>query len=131
MPVPFVVVLEQGYIVNQMGPPNLDTSNSKLDVIFFEGNVGRRKDFSCKDTWVQRNKPSVWWPRDWLPLDVEGDIRVLLLEYSISDDGVEGVLDQLQSFLVFRYGYLSLESPSVSTVHASNYHLSCKYSSNC
>ncbi|KAG0612981.1 hypothetical protein M758_6G067300 [Ceratodon purpureus] len=90
-----------GYLVNQMGPPNLDISSSKLDVIFFEGNVGTRKDMSCKDTWVQRGKPNVWWPRDWLPKDLGGDIRVLLLEYSISDEGIEGVLDQLQRLLVF------------------------------
>lgn len=77
-------------------------SDTKLDVIFFEGNVGRRKYLSCKDTWVQRDKPDVWWPRDWLPKDFQGDIRVLLLEYSISEAGVEGVVDELQRLLVFR-----------------------------
>ena len=106
--------------MNQMGPPNLDISSSKLDVIFFEGNVGTRKDMSCKDTWVQRGKPNVWWPRDWLPKDLGGDIRVLLLEYSISDEGIEGVLDQLQRLLVFRYRSLSLELSTVTFVHEDN-----------
>lgn len=71
-------------------------------MIFFEGNVGRRKDLSCKDTWVQRGKPNVMWPGDWLPKDLGVDIRVLLLEYSISEAGVEGVLDELHRLLVFR-----------------------------
>ena len=111
--------------MNQVWPlvDPLDPSKpnvAKVDVIFFEGNVGRRKDMSCKDTWVQRGKPNVWWPRDWLPQDLGGDIRVLLLEYSISDDGVEGILDQLQRLLVFRYKYLSLETLYLSLGTVSN-----------
>lgn len=82
--------------------PLESTSNPILDVIFFEGNVGRSKYLSCKDTWVQRGKPDVCWPRDWLPKDFKGGIRVLLLEYSISEAGVKGVVDELQSLLVFR-----------------------------
>ena len=115
----------QAYLVNQMGSPNLDASDSKLDVIFFKRNVGRRKDMSYEDTWVQRDKPNVWWPRDWLPKDLGGEIRVLLLKYSISDDGVEGVLDQLQRLLVFRYRYLSLETLSIKTVHKDKSHVWC------
>jgi hypothetical protein len=104
-PVLRVTVLEQGYLVNPVWPLE-STSETKLDVIFFEGNVGRRKHLSCKDTWVQRGvqrgKPVIWWPRDWLPKDFKGEIRVLLLEYSISEAGVEGVVDELQRVLVFR-----------------------------
>ncbi|KAG0586827.1 hypothetical protein KC19_2G120600 [Ceratodon purpureus] len=89
-----------GYLVNPVWPLE-STPETSLDVIFFEGNVGRRKYLSCKDTWVQRGKPDVWWPRDWLPKDFKGDIRVLLLEYSISEAGVEGVVEELQRLLVF------------------------------
>ncbi|KAG0612962.1 hypothetical protein M758_6G066100 [Ceratodon purpureus] len=90
-----------GYLVSQVWSPTKSDA-SKMDVLFFEGNVGKMKDMSCKETWVQRDKPNVWWPRDWLPKDLGGDIRVLLLEYSISDDGVDGVLEQLETLLVFR-----------------------------
>ena len=71
---------------------------------------------SCKDTWVQRGKPDVWWPRDWLPKDLGDDIRVLLLEYSISDDGVEAVVQRLQMLLVFRYRFLCFETPSAKEI---------------
>ncbi|KAG0586806.1 hypothetical protein KC19_2G119000 [Ceratodon purpureus] len=89
-----------GYLVNPVWPLQ-HTTDSKLDLIFFEGNVGRRRYLSCKDTWVQRGKPDVWWPQDWLQKDFKGDIRVLLLEYSISEAGVEGVVEELQRLLVF------------------------------
>ena len=91
-----------GYLVNPVGTQSDTASDTKLDVIFFEGNVGERKYLSCKDTWVQRGKPEVWWPRDWLSKDFKGDIRVLLLEYSISESGVKDVVDDLQRLLVFR-----------------------------
>lgn len=98
----FFVPFWQGRLVNEVWPLSRDSPDSKLDVIFFEGNVGRRKRLSCLDTWVQRGKPNVQWPREWLPKDLGVDIRVLVLEYAISDRGVEGVSDELQTFLLFR-----------------------------
>jgi serine/threonine protein kinase len=107
------------YMVNEVGAPETGASTSNtLDVIFFDGNVGERKFLSCKDTWVQRGKPNVWWPRDWLFKDFKGEIRVLVLQYDISEKekgvegkgvekkgvekkGVENVVHELQRFLVF------------------------------
>jgi hypothetical protein len=98
----------QGNLTNRVWPRER-VSNWKLDVIFFEGNVGARKSLSCRDTWLQRNEPKVFWPRDWLPQDVHKDIRVLVLEYCISGKWTEGLLTDIKKSLIFRcelQGYL-------------------------
>jgi len=97
----------QNFTVNQVWPPENSTENigsdtPGIDVIFFEGNVGGRCTFSCRDTWLQRKNPHTWWPQDWLRHDVKGNIRVLVLEYSISDVGLEGVVENLKANLIFR-----------------------------
>ncbi|KAG0612980.1 hypothetical protein M758_6G067200 [Ceratodon purpureus] len=91
-----------GCLVNKVWPPDKVTSNLKLDVIFFEGNVGGRRTLSCRDTWLQRDRPKVFWPRDWLPEDVHNErIRVLVLEYCISETGLEGLVSDIKKSLIF------------------------------
>lgn len=57
---------------------------------------------SCRDTWILRYNPKVFWPQHWLPEDVHEDIRVLVLEYSISEKGLEGLVSDIKKSLVFR-----------------------------
>ena len=114
----------QGYLVNRVWPRE---KNAKwnLDVIFFEGNVGGRQGLSCRDTWLQRYVPRVCWPRDWLPEDIKTDIRVLMLEYCISDKGIAGLVNDIKKHLIFRCElqnvYMILSSRKV--VNQQRFHL--------
>jgi len=87
----------QCHMVNQVWPPEHLSfpDDNNLDIIFFEGNVMR----DCADTWIQRHKPGVCWPRDWLPQHLGRGIRVFLLNYRIAD-GFASVVDDLQRRLV-------------------------------
>ena len=67
--------------MHQLFPLSGDTCEADVDVIFFHGLQQRPGDQSWKSSWVQRGKPEVCWPRDWLPEDVRGKVRVLSLEY--------------------------------------------------
>lgn len=93
--------VEQCHMVNQVWPPEHLSfpDDNNLDIIFFEGNVMR----DCADTWIQRRKPGVCWPRDWLPQHLGRGIRVFLLNYRIAD-GFGHVVENLQKHLVSRYG---------------------------
>ena len=97
--------------MNQVWPleNSFACESTKLNIIFFEGNVGERKFMSFKDTWMQRGNSGVCWPKDWLPVDLGNDIRVLLLKYRISDySRLEGIVIDLQERLIFRYKYINI-----------------------
>jgi hypothetical protein len=49
--------------VNQVWPleNSFARESTKLNIIFFEGNVGERKFMSFKDTWMQRGNSGVCW----------------------------------------------------------------------
>lgn len=105
--------MEQLHIVNQVWPLEHFPfpKDNNLDIIFFEGNVM----IDCADTWIQRGKPGVCWPRDWLPQDLGESIRVFLLNYRIAD-GFGHVVENLQKHLVSRYGVHLLTTSFVGDV---------------
>ena len=67
--------------VHQLFPLDGDTCEADADVIFFHGSQQHPGDQSWKTSWVQRGKSKVCWPQEWLPGDLRGRVRVLLLEY--------------------------------------------------
>ena len=67
--------------MHQLFPLDGDTCEAHVDVVFFHGLQQRPGDQSWKTSWVQRGKPGVCWPQEWLPGDLDKRVRVLSLEY--------------------------------------------------
>ncbi|XP_024362516.1 uncharacterized protein [Physcomitrium patens] len=89
-------------LVNRVWP-EASALDWELDVLFFEGNVGSRSQLSCRDTWLQRNQPNVFWPQEWLPKDVKRNIRVSVLDYTISweTNGLKELIEDMKDYWLF------------------------------
>lgn len=100
----FDFVYAQDGLVNRVWP-EASALDWELDVLFFEGNVGSRSQLSCRDTWLQRNQPNVFWPQEWLPKDVKRNIRVSVLDYTISweTNGLKELIEDMKDYWLFRF----------------------------
>jgi hypothetical protein len=65
-------------LVKQLWPPEGDSRVTNMDVVFFSDlEDGTREVFRKPgETWVQKGHPEVCWPEEWLPEDLDSNVRI-------------------------------------------------------
>jgi hypothetical protein len=67
--------------VHQLWPPEDTACCSDFDIVFFHGVQKPGKTYAWKSTWVQDTHAQEFWVKDWLPQDLDGNVRVFALSY--------------------------------------------------
>jgi len=76
-----VVYYPQVQLVHQLWPPEDTVCRSDFDIVFFHGVRKPGEPDAWKNTWVQDTHAQEFWVKDWLPQDLDGNVRVLALSY--------------------------------------------------
>jgi hypothetical protein len=76
-----LVYYPQVQLVHQLWPPEDTACCSDLDIVFFHGVRKLGETDAWKNTWVQDTHAQEFWVKDWLPQDLDGNVRVLALSY--------------------------------------------------
>jgi hypothetical protein len=67
--------------VHQLWPPEDTAHRIDFDIVFFHGVRKPGETDAWKNTWVQDTHAQEFWVKDWLPQDLDGNVRVLALSY--------------------------------------------------
>jgi len=67
--------------VHQLWPPEDTVCCSDFDIVFFHGVRKPGETEAWKNTWVRDTHGQEFWVKDWLPQDLDGNVRVLALSY--------------------------------------------------
>jgi hypothetical protein len=76
-----VVYYPQVPLVHQLWPPEDTVCSIDFDIVFFHGVRKPGETEAWKNTWVQHTSAQKFWIKDWLPQDLDGNVRVLALSY--------------------------------------------------
>jgi hypothetical protein len=68
-------------LVHQLWPPEDTACCSDLDIVFFHGVRKPGETDAWKNTWVQDTHAQEFWVKDWLPQDLDRNVRVLAMSY--------------------------------------------------
>ncbi|KAH9558619.1 hypothetical protein CY35_06G017200 [Sphagnum magellanicum] len=68
-------------LVHQLWPRKDNVSCIDFDIVFFHGVRKPGETDAWKNTWVQHTSAQEFWVKDWLPEDLDGNVRVLALSY--------------------------------------------------
>jgi hypothetical protein len=71
----------QVQLVHQLWPPEDTGCCIDFDIVFFHGVRKPGETEAWKNTWVQHTGAQELWVKDWLPQDLDGNVRVLALSY--------------------------------------------------
>ncbi len=67
--------------MHQLWPPEDTGCCIDFDIVFFHGVRKPGETEAWKNTWVQHTGAQELWVKDWLPQDLDGNVRVLALSY--------------------------------------------------
>lgn len=70
-----------------------------LVIIFFHDVTFGQND-EWKTTWTTRETNALYWPEEWLPQDLDGDIRIFSLSYDASFHGVHNDVAEIGQNLI-------------------------------
>jgi len=107
-----VVYYPQVQLVHQLWPHKDNVCCIDFDIVFFHGVRKPSEIDTWKNTWVQHTSTQEFWVKDWLPQDLDGNVRVLALSYdscaiqSNNEGKLQDVADlgsDLLQSLVFRF----------------------------
>jgi hypothetical protein len=99
-------------VVHQLWPPEDTVCSIDFDIVFFHGVRKPGETEAWKNTWVEHTSAQEFWVKDWLPQDLDGNVRVLALSYDSCaiETNSEGKLEDIRDFgrnllhsLVFRF----------------------------
>jgi hypothetical protein len=76
-----VVYYPQVQLVHQLWPPEDTGCCIDFDIVFFHGVQKPGETNAWKNTWVEHTSAQEFWVKDWLPQDLDGNVRVLALSY--------------------------------------------------
>ncbi len=102
----------QVQLVHQLWPPEDTVCSIDFDIVFFHGVRKPGETEAWKNTWVEHSSAQEFWLKDWLPQDLDGNVRVLALSYdscaiqSNNEGNLQDVSDlgkNLLQSLVFRF----------------------------
>jgi hypothetical protein len=79
--------------------PSCTSSTPDLVIIFFHGITFGQND-EWKTTWTTRETNPVCWPEEWLPQDLNGEIRIFSLSYDASFHGVHNDVTEIGQNLI-------------------------------
>jgi len=68
-------------LVHQLWPPEDTVCCIDFDIVFFHGVRKPGETDAWKNTWVEHTSAQEFWVKDWLPQDLDGNVRVLALSY--------------------------------------------------
>ncbi|KAH8963236.1 hypothetical protein BDL97_05G142700 [Sphagnum fallax] len=71
----------EGRSVHQLWPLEDHVRSTNFDVVFFHGLHWPSEKEAWKSTWTQLNDPQDCWPQNWLPQDLDENVRVLAISY--------------------------------------------------
>jgi len=74
----------EGRSVHQLWPLEDHVRSTNFDVVFFHGLHWPSEKEAWKSTWTQLDDPQDCWPQNWLPQDLEENLRVLSISYDAS-----------------------------------------------
>ncbi len=98
--------------MHQLWPCKDNVCCIDFDIVFFHGVRKPGETEAWKNTWVQHTSAEEFWVKDWLPQDLDGNVRVLALSYdscaiqSNNEGNLQDVADlgsDLLQSLVFRF----------------------------
>ncbi|CAK9228141.1 unnamed protein product [Sphagnum troendelagicum] len=100
----------EGRSVHQLWPLEDHVRSTNFDVVFFHGLHWPSEKEAWKSTWTQLDDPQDCWPQNWLPQDLDENVRVLSISYDACptqseekgsiDDVSEIGIDVLQTLLL-------------------------------
>ncbi|CAM6038532.1 unnamed protein product [Sphagnum compactum] len=71
----------EGRSVHQLWPLEDHVRSTNFDVVFFHGLHWSSEKEAWKSTWTQLDDPQDCWPQNWLPQDLDENVRVLAISY--------------------------------------------------
>ncbi|KAH8963228.1 hypothetical protein BDL97_05G142000 [Sphagnum fallax] len=71
----------EGRSVHQLWPLEDHVRSTNFDVVFFHGLHWPSEKEAWKSTWTQLDDPQDCWPQNWLPQDLDENVRVLAISY--------------------------------------------------
>ncbi|CAM6002457.1 unnamed protein product [Sphagnum balticum] len=71
----------EGRSVHQLWPLEDHVRSTNFDVVFFHGLHRPSEKEAWKSTWTQLDDPQDCWPQNWLPQDLDENVRVLAISY--------------------------------------------------
>ncbi len=98
--------------MHQLWPLEDTVCSMDFDIVFFHGVRKPGETEAWKNTWVQHTSAQEFWVKDWLPQDLNGNLRVLALSYdscaiqSNNEGNLEDVRElghHLLEHLVYRF----------------------------
>jgi hypothetical protein len=67
--------------VHQLWPLEDHVRSTNFDVVFFHGLHWPSEKEAWESTWTQLDDPQDCWPQNWLPQDLDENVRVLSISY--------------------------------------------------
>ncbi|CAK9877273.1 unnamed protein product [Sphagnum jensenii] len=80
----------EGRSVHQLWPLEDHVRSTNFDVVYFHGLHWPSEKEAWKSTWTQLDDPQDCWPQNWLPQDLDENVRVLAISYDACPTQSEG-----------------------------------------
>ncbi|CAM6076324.1 unnamed protein product [Sphagnum tenellum] len=80
----------EGRSVHQLWPLEDHVRSTNFDVVFFHGLHWPSEKEAWKSTWTQLDDTQDCWPQNWLPQDLDENVRVLAISYDACPTQSEG-----------------------------------------